>query len=79
MSEFVSEITERVAQASTSLRDAHDAGDDYLADVRVGELEELARVAESHDIQVPGLRETIAAHTGPIDIVLPADAQSRQN
>lgn len=71
MSEFASEITERVAQASSSLADAQAEGDDYLVDVRVGELEELARVAADHDVEVPGLQETLAAHTGPVDIVLP--------
>jgi hypothetical protein len=73
MSEFASEITERVAQASTSLQDAHDTGDDFLVDVRVGELEELARVAADHNVDVPGLSETLARHTGPIDIVLPEE------
>jgi hypothetical protein len=73
MSEFASEITERVAQASTSLRNASNAGDDYLVEVRVGELEDLARVAADHDVEVPGLQATLAAHTGPIDIVLPEE------
>jgi hypothetical protein len=73
MSEFASEIAERVAQASTSLEDARSEGDDYLVDVRIGELEELARVAADHDVEVPGLQETIAANTGPVDVVLPAD------
>jgi hypothetical protein len=68
MSEFANEITERVAQASSSLREAAQSGDDFLADVRVGELEELARVAADHDVEVPGLQETLEAHTGGIEI-----------
>ncbi len=73
MSEFASEIAERVTQASTSLEEARSSGDDYLLDVRLGELEELARVAADHDVELPGLQETIAAHTGPVDLVLPDD------
>lgn len=71
MSEFASEITDRVVKASTSLEDARAAGDDYLVDVRVGELEELARLAEANDVEIPGLQDTLAAHTGPMDVVLP--------
>ena len=73
MSEFASEIAERVTRASTSLEEARSSGDDYLLDVRLGELEELARVAADHDVELPGLQETIAAHTGPVDLVLPDD------
>lgn len=71
MSEFANEITDRVARASSSLQDARVNGDDYLVEVRVGELEELARVAADHDVEVPGLQETLQASTGPVDIPLP--------
>ncbi len=76
MSEFANEITERVAQASSSLREAAESGDDFLADVRVGELEELARVAADHDVEVPGLQETLEAHTGSLE--LPLDLRAEQ-
>jgi hypothetical protein len=66
MSEFASEMTDRVVAARTSLADAEAAGDDYLAGVRVGELESLARVAADHGVEVPGLAETLAEH-GPAD------------
>jgi hypothetical protein len=76
MSEFANEITERVAQASTSLSEATENGDDYLVDVRVGELEDLARIAADHDVEVPGLQETLEAHTGSLE--LPIDLRGEQ-
>jgi hypothetical protein len=76
MSEFANEITERVAQASTSLSEATENGDDYLVDVRVGELEDLARIAADHDVEVPGLQETLEAHTGSLE--LPIDLREEQ-
>lgn len=71
MSEFASELTERVHAASTSLARAEAEGDDYLVDVRLGELESLARSAADHGVDVPGLDETLAAHTAPEEIELP--------
>ncbi|HZI96289.1 MAG TPA: hypothetical protein VFD41_02050 [Actinomycetales bacterium] len=71
MSEFASEMTDRVTAARTSLADAAAQGDDYLVDVRVGELESLARVAAEHDVEVPGLAETLAAQAPPDDVPLP--------
>jgi len=76
MSEFANEITERVAQASTSLSEAAESGDDFLVDVRVGELEDLARIAADHDVEVPGLQETLEAHTGSLE--LPIDLREEQ-
>lgn len=74
MSEFASEITDRVTAARTSLADAEARGDDYMADVRVGELESLARVASDHGLEVPGLEETLAAHAPAEDLDLPDQA-----
>jgi hypothetical protein len=75
MSEFASEMTDRVHAASTSLADAEAEGDDYLVDVRIGELESLARSAADHGVDVPGLAETLAAHAGPEDVELPEEAE----
>lgn len=73
MSEFASEMTDRVHAASTSMAHAEAEGDDYLVDVRLGELESLARSAADHGVEVPGLAETLAAHAPPQDIELPED------
>lgn len=69
MSEMARNLRERVLEATSSLNDAAETGDDYLAEVRVGELEELQRLASEHDIDVPGLADTIEAHTGAIPVV----------
>jgi hypothetical protein len=73
MSEFASEVSERVEQARLSLAEAEASGDDYLVGVRVGELESLARIAADHDVEVPGLAETVARHGDTDEIRLPAD------
>lgn len=75
MSEFANEMTDRVEAARTSLTDAAASGDDYLVDVRIGELESLARAAAENGVEVPGLEETLAHHAPPDDIELPRDAQ----
>jgi len=73
VSEFASELTDRVHAASTSLARAEAEGDDYLVEVRLGELESLARSAADHGLDVPGLSETLAAHAAPEEIELPGD------
>lgn len=52
MTQFRIEIRSRIAQARESLARARETGDDYLADVRLGELEGLARIAAEHDVPV---------------------------
>ncbi len=93
MNEFANEMTERVAQASTSLAEAQRTGDDYLVEVRLGELESLARVAQDHGLELPTVIETLqrygriedhelpaaAAATGPIQIDLTEDQQTRRH
>jgi hypothetical protein len=48
MSEFHSEIRDRMAAARRSLAEARDDSDDYLVQVRLGELESLERLASDH-------------------------------
>ncbi len=61
MYELRSQIQERVRAARTSLVEARAAGDDYLATVREGELDALARVAAEHDLTIPELDRGSAA------------------
>ncbi len=49
MSEFQNEISIRLESASQSLEQAQAEGDDYLAQVRLGEIESLQRLAQEHD------------------------------
>jgi hypothetical protein len=48
MSEFQQEIQARLESATQSLAQARLEGDDYLAQIRLGELESLERLAAEH-------------------------------
>jgi hypothetical protein len=48
MSEFQQEIQIRLDTATRSLEEAQRDGDDYLAQIRLGEIESLHRLAEEH-------------------------------
>ena len=88
MNEFAHEMTARVKEASTSLAEAKLAGDGYLVEVRLGELESLARVAQDNGLDLPSVAATLARYghieehelpevtqsaTGPIQIDLTED------
>ena len=49
MSEFQQEIQIRLESATQSLAEAERDGDDYLAQVRQGEIESLHRLVQEHD------------------------------
>ena len=48
MSEFQQEIQIRLESATQSLHEAELEGDDYLAQIRLGEIESLTRLAAEH-------------------------------
>jgi hypothetical protein len=52
VTEFRTEIRSRVAAARMSLASAREAGDEYLVEVLVGELESLRRIAADHQVPV---------------------------
>jgi hypothetical protein len=52
MGELTAEIHHRLEEATASLRLAEQTGDDYFADVRHAEIEELQRIAIAHDIEL---------------------------
>ncbi len=49
MSEFQQEIRNRLESATRSLHEAQRDGDDYLAQIRLGEIDSLTRLAQEHD------------------------------
>jgi hypothetical protein len=49
MSEFRQEIETRMETARRSLEEARTDGDDYLIQVRLGEIESLERLAAEHE------------------------------
>jgi hypothetical protein len=55
MTEFRTEVRDRVLRAVTSLDEARNTGDDHMVEVRTGELESLARLATEHELHVPEL------------------------
>jgi hypothetical protein len=62
VTQFHSEIRSRIEQARTSLGEASAARDDYLLEIRLGELETLVRLAAENGVAVEGIDETFAAH-----------------
>lgn len=56
MSELSDALHARAAAALESLGIAKAENDEHLADVRLGELDSLARIAEEHNLDVPELR-----------------------
>ncbi len=81
MTDFRSEIRERIAQTRSSLDDARTTGDDYLVEIRLGELESLARVAAEHGVEVDGIEESLAAHglrTPALGVPLVVDVREAQ-
>lgn len=73
MTAFADELRHRVETARRSLAEARREGDEYLVQVRVGELEELARAAAVNGVDVPGLAEDLAAHRDADVLDLPED------
>jgi hypothetical protein len=51
LSEFRQEIQTRMETAHQSLREAQVDGDDYLIQVRLGEIESLERLVAEHEDQ----------------------------
>lgn len=81
MTDFSSQIRERVEQTRLSLSDARTSGDDYLVEIRLGELESLARVAAEHGVAVEGVEESLAAHglaTPALGVPLVVDVRQAQ-
>lgn len=63
MLELITQLRERAEEARAALVEARAANDDYLVDVRLGELRELQSLARDNGVEVPGLEtlETPAA------------------
>ena len=57
MDEFTQQISARVSAARRALELAHADGDDYLVGIREGELDSLARLADSNGVTLLDLTE----------------------
>ena len=65
MTEFHNEIQRRAREARSSLAEARATGDDYLAGIRLGEIQSLARIAAEHGLVLEGVEESLAAYGLP--------------
>lgn len=61
MTEFHTQIRSRIDETRRNLHEASAEHDDYLVEVRLGELETLARIAAENGVHVDGVDETFAA------------------
>ena len=50
MSEFRTELRRRFRRAQAALHAAHEADDEYAANVHTGEIDSLRRLADEHDV-----------------------------
>jgi hypothetical protein len=62
VTQFDATINNRILDARRAIDEARSEGDDYLVEIRLGELESLARVAVEHGIHVEGVAETLAGY-----------------
>jgi hypothetical protein len=65
VTEFHNEITRRAVEAQRSLAEARTTGDDYLAGIRLGEIQSLARLAAEHGLVLEGVAESLADYGLP--------------
>ncbi|WP_225847345.1 hypothetical protein [Streptomyces sp. HPF1205] len=52
MDAFTTGILQRIRSTESDLRRARETGDDYLAEVEQGELDDLRRLAAEHGVDV---------------------------
>jgi len=52
MNAFTAGILERIQHAEQDLRHAQESGDDFLAEVELGELDDLRRLAAEHGVDI---------------------------
>ncbi len=60
MDAFKNGILQRIHTAETDLRRARETGDDFLAEVEQGELDDLRRIAAEHGVDVRAARPKVA-------------------
>lgn len=67
MDAFTAGLLQRIRTTQSDLRQAREAGDDFLAEVEQAELEDLQRLAAEHGVPV-----TAAEHGVPVTAAVPA-------
>jgi hypothetical protein len=72
MSDFSSELRQRVAEAQQALAEAHESGDDYQVQLSLGQIESFARLAAENHVALVGVEESLA----PYGLVAPGAGRS---
>lgn len=55
MNALTEQISQRITDAQHSLHAARAMGDEYLVDLREGEIASLTQIAHEHNLAIPGL------------------------
>jgi hypothetical protein len=62
MSDFISELRQRVVEAQHELAEAQRSGDDYQVQVSLGQIEAFAQIAAANHVPLDGVEESLAAY-----------------
>ncbi|GAA1800499.1 MULTISPECIES: hypothetical protein [Brevibacterium] len=69
MSEFADQLDNRIDDVRHRLHDARDAGDDFLVESLIDDLENLLELADRNDVDTGPIAEVIKAETGAIPVI----------
>ncbi len=70
MSEFADQLDTRIEDVRHRLQEARSAGDDFLVESLIDELENLLALADRNDVDTGPIAEVIQAETGAIPIIV---------
>ncbi|MCI4010272.1 hypothetical protein [Brevibacterium sp. ZH18] len=73
MSEFANQLDTRIDDVRHRLHEARSAGDDYLVENLIDDLESLLQLADRNDVDTGPIAEVIKAETGAIPIIVDAE------
>ncbi|RAD58972.1 hypothetical protein DN508_37205, partial [Burkholderia multivorans] len=69
MSEFAEQLDSRIDDVRHRLQDARSAGDDYLVENLIDDLENLLELADRNDVDTGPIVEVIKAETGALPVI----------
>ncbi|WP_113904664.1 MULTISPECIES: hypothetical protein [Brevibacterium] len=70
MSEFADQLDTRIDDVRQRLHEARAAGDDFLVENLIDELENLLALADRNDVDTGPIAEVIRAETGSIPVIV---------
>ena len=69
MSEFANQLDTRIDDVRHRIHEARSAGDDYLVETLIDELQNLLELADRNDVDTGPIVAVIKAETGAIPVV----------